>query len=240
MYACQDAQVINEWRFSKLKEFRDGNVAFESEAFDRYMQNVGLLEEVFRVTSESKDQIEVEQSSREQLNYDGDNNINKMVLDLKLKVRSNPATTENFRKRIQYIVDQGLKKLGKLEIIEGTDDISDTEGQGRAIKRIKSLKSEKAIAISDLNDKLNKARNEDELIACWEMASKIFKWNTKKRESECGESTCRGNDVKDDSSSAKSESHFLPLKWVNPVMIEQEDLCRIDAQFPSLEEIENM
>lgn len=223
-----------------MKEFRDGNVEAESEAFDRYMQNVSLLEEVFWVTSDHKDQIQDEQSSREQLSSNGDNNIDKMVHDLKLKVRSNPATTENFRKRIQYIVDQGLKKLGKLEITEeGTDDVSDTEG-GKTIKRIKSLQSEKAIAVSDLNDKLNKARNEDDLKACWEMASKIFKWNTKKREAERGESSCRENDVKDDSSFTKTESHSFPLKWVNPVTIEQEALCQIDAQFSTLEEIEDM
>ncbi|GAA0153162.1 hypothetical protein LIER_11472 [Lithospermum erythrorhizon] len=42
----KDAQVLNEWRFSKLKEFKDKEVGAENEAFDRYLQNVGLLEEI--------------------------------------------------------------------------------------------------------------------------------------------------------------------------------------------------
>ncbi|PQM38116.1 uncharacterized protein Pyn_13754 [Prunus yedoensis var. nudiflora] len=32
-----------------------------------------------------------------------------MVSVLKLKLRSNPMRTNNFRKRIQYVVDEGLK-----------------------------------------------------------------------------------------------------------------------------------
>ncbi|XP_057776479.1 uncharacterized protein LOC130995265 [Salvia miltiorrhiza] len=210
----KDAEVINEWRFSKLKEFRDGNIEAESEAFDRYMQNVGLLEEVFQVSSE----------------FDEQNN-ERMVHDLKLKLRSNPATTDNLRKRIQYIVDQGLKKAGK------PDDASDTEGEGGTTKKIKSLQGEKATALTDLNDKLNKARNEDELKACWEMASQVFQWNTKKSDGEAaGDSACREND----DCSTKQESHFLPPKWVNPVTIDEQALCRIDAQFSSLEEVHNL
>ncbi|KAL5066895.1 hypothetical protein RYX36_017782 [Vicia faba] len=42
----KDAATINEWRFSKLKEYKEQNVEAENEAFDRYMQNVDLLEEV--------------------------------------------------------------------------------------------------------------------------------------------------------------------------------------------------
>ncbi|KAK6919438.1 hypothetical protein RJ641_015342 [Dillenia turbinata] len=47
----KDAATINEWRFSKLKEFRERNVEAENEAFDRYMRNISLLEAVFSVKS---------------------------------------------------------------------------------------------------------------------------------------------------------------------------------------------
>ncbi|KAK6935055.1 hypothetical protein RJ641_035210 [Dillenia turbinata] len=47
----KDAAAINEWRFSKLKEFRERNIEAENEAFDRYMRNISLLEEVFSVKS---------------------------------------------------------------------------------------------------------------------------------------------------------------------------------------------
>lgn len=206
-----------------MKEFRDANVEAESEAFDRYMQNVGLLEDVFRASDEW--------SSGEKLSPNVDNS-ERMVHDLKLKLRSDQATTDNLRKRIQHIIDQGLKKVGK------PDDVSDTEGDGRMTKKIKSLQSEKAIALTDLNDKLNKARNEDELKSCWEMASQVFQWKTKKGEAEAdaGESSCREND----DSSTKQESHSFPPKWVNPVTIDEQALSRIDAQFSSLEEVQDL
>ncbi|KAL6960130.1 hypothetical protein U1Q18_048266, partial [Sarracenia purpurea var. burkii] len=41
-----DTAVINEWRFLKLKEYKEANIEAENEAFDRYMQNVSFLEEV--------------------------------------------------------------------------------------------------------------------------------------------------------------------------------------------------
>lgn len=225
-----------------MKEFRDGNVEVESEAFDRYMQNVGLLEEVFGVNSEFDNQIRDEQSSRLYSSSDGDNTEGMMVHGLKSKLRSKTATIESFRKRIQYIVDQGLKKVGKLEVVDVAEDVSDTEGQGRTTKKIKSMPSDKAMALSDLNDKLTKARNEDDLKACREMASQIFPWNTKKgSQPEPGESpSCMEKVIEDDDSSTKRDAQFFPPKWVNPATIDQEALCRIDAQFSSLEEIEDL
>ncbi|XP_047977622.1 uncharacterized protein LOC125219637 [Salvia hispanica] len=207
----KDAQVINQWRFSKLKEFRDENIEAESVTFDRYMQNVGLLEEVFRVISESD-----EQSSSEKLSSNGDNN-DTMVRHLKLKLRSNPATTDNLRKRIQHIVDQGLKKVRKL------GDVSDTEGEG-----------EKATALNDLIDKLNKSQNGDELKACREMASQVVPWNTKKSKAEAE------GERENDDSCITQDSLFPTPKWVNQLTIDQEALCRIDAQFSSLEEVQDL
>ncbi|PIN15075.1 hypothetical protein CDL12_12288 [Handroanthus impetiginosus] len=224
----KDAQVINEWRFLKLKEFRDGKIKAESEAFDRYMQNVGLLEEVFLINSAPDDQIQDEPSS------DGEN-AEKMVHGLKLKLRSNPVRTDNLRKRIQYIVDQGLRKLGKVDLVDGTADLSDTEEPSRTAKKIKSSQGERAIALSDLSDKLNKARNEEDLKACWEMASQIFGWNAKTSQTDPGE--CLVPTEKEPNSVS---SCFLPPKWVSPVTIDQEAVCRIDAQFSSLEDIEDL
>lgn len=209
---------MNEWRFLKLKEFRDGNVEAESEAFDRYLQNVGLLEEVFQVKPEFDNQIEDEQCGGVKLSCDGDKSEG-IVDALKLKLRSNTATSESFRKRIQCIVDAGLKKVRKLELVDEGDDVSDAQGQGRKTKKVM------AIALSELNDKLNKARNEEELKACWEMARQMieFEWNRKRSQTEPAES-----------------SLIFPPKWVNPVTIDEEALSRIDAQFSSLQEIEDL
>ncbi|KAK4422982.1 hypothetical protein Salat_1880800 [Sesamum alatum] len=235
----KDAQVINEWRFLKLKEFKDGNVEAESEAFDRYMQNVGLLEEVFLMNSAPDDQIQDGPSFGVNSRSDGED-TERTVHGLKLKLRSSSVRTDNFRKRIQYIVDQGLRKLGKPELIDGTGDLSDGEGMPRPAKKTKSLLGDRAMALRDVSDKLNKARNEEDLKGCWEMAAEIFRWDAKTSQIEPGEfPISKETDAKYDTS-AGQESYLFPPQWVSPATIDQEALCRIDAQFSSLEEIEDL
>ncbi|CAL5322002.1 unnamed protein product [Camellia sinensis] len=91
----KDAAVINEWRFLKLKEHKEGNVEVENVAFDRYMQNVSLLEEVLTVDSTPE----------------GSTN-------------NGPPRSENVTKRVQDIVNQGLRKLQKIELGNGDNDSS--------------------------------------------------------------------------------------------------------------------
>ncbi|KAL3645573.1 hypothetical protein CASFOL_010753 [Castilleja foliolosa] len=225
----KDAQVINEWRFLKLKEFKDGNIEAETEAFDRYMQNVGLLEEVFQVKS-----VDDLQSSVVNSNSDGENN-ERVVQGLKLKLGSSTVRTDILRKRIRFIADQGLRKLGKTESADdGNSDLSNREARGITTnKRIKSLHGEVAMALTDINDKLNKARNEDDLKACQEMASDMFRWNSNTK-------TGLAKDDEFEISSQKLPMYDSFKKWFSHSTVDQEVLCRIDAQFSSLEEIEDL
>ncbi|XP_028080979.1 uncharacterized protein LOC114282498 [Camellia sinensis] len=91
----KDAAVINEWRFLKLKEHKEGKIEVENEAFDRYMQNVSLLDEVLTVDSTPEGST---------------NNW--------------PPRSENVTKRVQDIVNQGLRKLQKIELGNGDNDSS--------------------------------------------------------------------------------------------------------------------
>lgn len=215
----------------KLKEFRDRNMEVESEAFDRYMRNVGLLEEVFQVNSEFDQDTGVCSDSESTV---------RMVQAVKLKLRSNSARSDNLRKRIRYIVDQGLKKVGKTESIDGAGEPSDIGGE-RASKKIKSSsRAERVTALSDLNDKLNKARNQDDLKACWELGAQIFGWNTKTGQTGPGEvQPCSEKDQKDDPSAEKG-SHFLPPKWFNVIPVSHEELCQVHAEFLTLQDIEEL
>ncbi|KAL3619417.1 hypothetical protein CASFOL_036987 [Castilleja foliolosa] len=221
----KDAQVINEWRFLKLKEFKDGKIEAETETFDRYVRNVGLLEEVFLVKSADDEQPSAVNSCS-----DGENN-ERVVQGLKLKLGSNMVRNDNLRKRI---MDQGLRKLGKTKLVDvGNSDLSDRLGRGiTANKRFKSLQGEVVIALIDLNDKLSKARNEDDLKACREMASEMFRWN----------SNTKTVLAEDDEAAISSQKFpkYDSYKWVSPSTIDQEVLCRIDAQFSSLEEIDDL
>ncbi|THG09105.1 hypothetical protein TEA_014885 [Camellia sinensis var. sinensis] len=94
----KDAAVINEWRFLKLKEHKEGKIEVENEAFDRYMQNVSLLDEVLTVDSTPEGST---------------NNW--------------PPRSENVTKRVQDIVNQGLRKLQKIELGNGDNDSTQNE-----------------------------------------------------------------------------------------------------------------
>ncbi|XP_071725229.1 uncharacterized protein [Rutidosis leptorrhynchoides] len=95
----KDASLaMNEWRLSKLNEYKERNIEVENEAFGR----------------------------------------------------SNPLRVDNFRKRIQQIVNVGFKKPEE-----------------------KELNIEKTSAFSDLIDRLGKVRNEDDLKSCIHLKSKL-------------------------------------------------------------------
>lgn len=102
----KDAAAINEWRFSKLKEFRERHIEAENEAFDRYMQNVNLLEEVFSM----KSMIDASFKDGSSISSATEANPEEMVPVLKLKLGSNPVRSDDSRKRIRQIVEDGDRK----------------------------------------------------------------------------------------------------------------------------------
>ncbi|MCD7466055.1 hypothetical protein HAX54_002405 [Datura stramonium] len=223
----KDAQVINEWRFMKLKEYRDSNIAAENEAFDRYMQNVGLLEEVFAVNS-----------AQDEKNEDGstEDDNEAMINQLKLQLRSDPARIENTRKRMQYVVDQGLRKL---ESGDNATDLSDLDALGKK-KKAKTAQAEHVVALTDLIDKLNKARNEEDLKACWEMKSQLF--NQPKREKQAESDDAEASIEQSSNASVLPtipSGHSQP-KWFSTATIDDEELQRLNAEFDSLEDIEEL
>ncbi|GAB2292302.1 hypothetical protein Dimus_026550 [Dionaea muscipula] len=211
----KDALTINEWRFSKLKEFKERNIEAENEAFGRYMQNTSLLEEVFTVSSEDPPTADDKVGG---------------TLGWKVKLKSNPMHTAKCRKRIQQLVDHGLKELKKRELKYGVNDVSDGAELSQSPK-IPSKDSEvKTLAFQDLNDKLNKARNEDDLRSCMQMMPRIKSQQNNSERSRRVEE----QNVEDDGSDASL------LKLVKPCKIDQDTLSAIDVYFSSLEEIDDL
>ncbi|KAF3336060.1 hypothetical protein FCM35_KLT20567 [Carex littledalei] len=86
--AKKDTGLINKWKIMKLREHLEGNVEAESEAFDRYMQNVSLLGEVF-----------------------SENTTDISISNVKLGLKSNIEKSAASKKRLRNIVDQKLKEL---------------------------------------------------------------------------------------------------------------------------------
>ncbi|KAK2998208.1 hypothetical protein RJ639_014883 [Escallonia herrerae] len=237
----KDAAVINEWRFLKLKEYKDRNCEAENEAFDRYMQYVTLLEEVFSAKSAlegPKDNGPPSSST----NHTAVEDSSEMTMEaFKLKLRSNPVRTENFRKKMQYVVDQGLRKLRNFEPNGGGSDlINEQDELVKRPKKAKSWRTERAAALSDLADKLNKARNEDDLKLCLEMKAQLFNQRTQISEIESKDvENSKQQNAKHDSS-PQLQPDYSPPKWYCRATIDQEELNRIDVHFSSLEEIEDL
>ncbi|KAK4364523.1 hypothetical protein RND71_015881 [Anisodus tanguticus] len=224
----KEAQVINEWRFMKLKEYRDSNIAAENEAFDRYMQNVGLLEEVFAVNS-------AEDEKNEDGSAEDDNEA--MINQLKLQLRSDPIRIENTRKRMQYVVDQGLRKL---ESGDNATDLSDLDALGKK-KKAKTAEAEHVVAFTELIDKLKKARNEEDLKACWEMKSQLFNQPKKEKQAETDDAEAS---IEQNSKASvvppTMPSGISPPKWFTTATVDDEELCQLNAEFDSLEDIEEL
>lgn len=212
----------------KLKEYRDSNIAAENEAFDRYMQNVGLLEEVFAVNS-------AEDEKNEDGSTEDDNEA--MMNRLKLQLRSDPVRIENTRKRMQYVIDQGLRKVRKLEADDNATDLNDLDALGKK-KMAKTAEAEHVVAFTDLLDKLNKARNEEDLKVCWEMKCQLFNHAKKEKqpESEDAEASIEQSSKE---SVPPTWGHSQP-KWFSTATVDDEELRRLNEEFDSLEDIEEL
>lgn len=227
MNQFQDAADINKWRFSKLKEYRERNIEAENEAFDRYMQNVTLLEEVFSINSTPEEPCNHRSPLSNPNPTSAEQNTEPVAAGLELKLRSNPTRTENFRKRIQHIVDRGLKKLRKLESNGGVSEPTEQ-------------KKERTVALSELFDKLNKARNEEDLKSCMEMKARLFNRNLEPnglepKDIESSKEPSGKIDI-----SPQARLRYSPPKWCSTTGIDQEALNCIDAHFSSLEQIESL
>lgn len=236
----KDAQLINEWRFMKLKEFRDRNIEAENEAFDRYMRNVSLLEEVFSVNSALDEGID-DGSSAMTSGRSADDSTDVLITRLKAKLRSDPVRKENLRKRMQYIVDQGIKALGKLEPIDTTGDAGDPDDMGNETKRVKPQQAERASALNELIDKVNKARNEEDLKSCFDLKSQLFN-RSGTTVSTPGSDIIKENDEQatQNDVSPEPKSRYSSRKWFSTTTIDQESLCQIDSWFSSLEDVEEL
>ncbi|CAL5429564.1 unnamed protein product [Camellia sinensis] len=206
----QDAAVINEWRFLKLKEHKEGRIEVENEAFDRYMQNVNLLEEVLTVDSTPE----------------GSTN-------------NGPPRSENVTKRVQDIVNQGLRKLQKIELGNGDNDSSKQVELVGMQKKGKSWRAERISALSDLHDKLNKAQNEEDLKYCLEMKPELFNHHQRTSQMETEEviEISKQETANNEFSPGLQSDYSIP-KWFCTANVDQDALDLIDVRFSSLEEIE--
>ncbi|KAL9669647.1 hypothetical protein QQ045_007194 [Rhodiola kirilowii] len=224
----KEAFDINEWRFAKLKEYRERNLEIENDAFDCYIQNIGLLEEVL-----SGEELDLDEHTDSSLNAAVEENNEVVVSRLKLKLKSNSVKAFNSKERLRDIVDRALRKFHKSELNGGDYDINDFLNQK---KRAKTLRDERASALNDLMDKINKARTGEDLEACIELKSQLFKQLPKKHQMEVDPVKTSEEKATNETTPNQQTSLCLP-KFVKTVSIDQETLSGIDLHFASLEHI---
>ncbi|KAE8662567.1 putative BOI-related E3 ubiquitin-protein ligase 2-like [Hibiscus syriacus] len=227
----KDAIALNEWRYSKLKEFKDGNIEIENDAFNRYMQNISLLEEVFSI--KSMDEGSNEDGGSKPRPTSKEDKTSVMSSGLKLTLKSDPVRTNNARKRIKQIVDQGIEKLQRTEANDGANVPDDQNKLDSRLKKVKSLWVERASVVSDVVDKLNKARNEEDLKYCLEMKAHLYNQSSMSSETET-----KGPETFNEecTETPRQLAHHLLTR----IEIDQETVNKIDAHFSTVELIEDL
>lgn len=196
------------------------------------MQNVDLLEKVLSVESVEDNVSSVSEPNQTSV----ENNREKTISELKLRVRSNSIRSDSMRKRIQQIVDEGLKKVQNCALDGDMNEPSDQEEPNQASKR---ARTERLSVISDLMDKINKARNKEDLKPCMEMKLKLFNLDKDSCEIELQDNGTPKNqtaETESDMAPAEEIDYSLP-KLVATAEIDQETINTIDKYFTSLEHV---
>ncbi|GMI83289.1 hypothetical protein like AT1G32730 [Hibiscus trionum] len=235
----KDAIALNEWRYSKLKEFKDRNIEIENDAFDRYMQNISLLEEVF--STELMDEGSGGDEGSKPCSTSQEDEALVMASGVKLKLRSNPVRTDDARKRVQQIVDQGIKKLQKSEPNDGATNPDDQNKLNIRLNKEKPLWVERSSMLSDIVDKLNKARNEEDIKSCLEMKAQLYNQSTMMSTPTEIKDPGAWNEqgTKNDATPGQVDDNPF-RKLFTPIAIDQESLNKVDVHFSSLEQIEDL
>ncbi|KAH1046126.1 hypothetical protein J1N35_036910 [Gossypium stocksii] len=234
----KDAIALNDWRFSKLKEFKDRNIEIENDAFDRYIQNISLLEEVFSIKSIGEGSEEDEGSKPSSTLKEDETSV--MIAGLKLTLKSDPVRTNNARKRIKQIVDQGIEKLHKAEANDGANDPDDQNKLDSRLNKVKSSRIERALVLSDIVDKLNKARNEEDLKSCLEMKAQLYNQSIMSTDTEIEDPGALNEENTGTTVISRQVAYHPSPKLLTQIVIDQETLNKIEAHFTSQEQIEDL
>jgi len=165
----KDVASINKWRFMKLREHMQGDIDLENEAYDRYTQNIGLLEETFYLTEDASGEHETEATSSEE-------RMEIMVSEAKVRLKSDCANVDSFKERIATVLDQKLKKLQERHSAYEDDNSSDQKlDDHRKLVKL-SIKQQMArnAKTNELLGKLTKAQSEDDLRPFLDIMAQLF------------------------------------------------------------------
>jgi hypothetical protein len=165
----------------KLREHMQGEVDVENEAYERYTQNVGLLEEIFCPTQDTDTEPEPETNSEGE-------SMDILVSEAIARLKSDTESADSFKERVATLLDQKLKKL--LENQTATEDQrpsdQNADDHTKVVTVTTKQKQERSAKTNELLGKLTRARNEDDLKTCHDIVAQLFgnendssmdKWN---------------------------------------------------------------
>eukprot|EP00249_Psilotum_nudum_P018094 c26635_g1_i3 orf=111-1319(+) len=185
----KEATFLNGWRFQKLKEFTEGNLAAEDEAFDRYMQNVSLLEEVFGLNADPLEGLSPEGhllipsgNGNEAVDMSAD--FAKLAAGYRIRFRTSTKRKEIHRQKLRRAIDRSMQKLHRGEqedaMLEIEDGYMGSLGMRREVKRIKVQSKEgrerlkRMDLFSTIFEKLKHVKNQTDLDTCLKMYEDNF------------------------------------------------------------------
>ncbi|KAF0900517.1 hypothetical protein E2562_024810 [Oryza meyeriana var. granulata] len=220
--AKKDVVGINKWRFEKLKEHIQGDIDAENEAYERYTQNVGLLEETFSLTEDAAVEPEAEATSSEE-------RMETLVSEAKVRLKSNSANADGFKNRIATILDQKIKELLESKSTYEDDNPSDQNLDDHPEPMKLSIKQqmERGANMTELLGKMIRAQSEGDLKPCSHIAAQLF-----------GSSMATSNKSQEKELSNQETAAAVTLPYSFPklwTMVEIDDavMSKINSEFSS-------
>ncbi|CAN6324794.1 unnamed protein product [Urochloa humidicola] len=220
----KDVASTNKWIFMKLKEHMQGDIDAENEAYDRYTQNVGLLEETFCPMEDASVEPEAETTSEEEERMD------LLVSEAKVRLKSDDENADSFKERVATILAQKLKKLHESQSAYEDDKRADQSQDDHTtpVKLSTKQKMERAAKFNELLGKMTRARSEDDLKPCRDLIEQLF---GKKN----GPSMDKSNRMETESA-AVAEPYSFP-KLCTRIEVDGDFTAKVDAEFSSLSEV---
>ncbi|KAL6659509.1 hypothetical protein ACP70R_003549 [Stipagrostis hirtigluma subsp. patula] len=227
--AKKDIVGINKWRFMKLREHIQGDIDAENEAYERYTQNVGLLEETFCPTEDAAVEPEAEATSSEE-------KLDMLVSEAMVRLKSDSENIDSFKERVATILDQKLKSLQESQSGYQDDKPPDQnlDDPTRPVRFTTKQKMERTAKMNELLGKLTRARSEDDLKPCRDIVAQLFG-------KESGSSLDKSNRTEllasaQGSTSATAPSYSFPKLWTR-MEVDENFAAKINDEFATLSQV---
>ena len=219
----------------KLKEHMQGDIDAENEAYERYTQNVGLLEETFCPMEDAANESEAEATSSSE-----EERMDLLVSEAKVRLKSDNENADSFKERVATILDEKLKKLQESQSAYEDDKPSDQDQDDHTtpVKFSAKQKMERAAKFNELLGKMTRARSEDDLKPCRDLIEQLFgKENGGSMDdSNRMETELSGQESITVAAAAAAQPYSFP-KLCTRIEVGEEFASKVDAEFSSLSEV---